>query len=222
MGRSRARLYAIGVRPEWFLHLPWVSARTEEECIPMRLIIPIAVVLAALGATTYAQDTTVKSRTKVEADEAQVVSMKGCLRQDTATRTYSLVGSIVAAGENVTTDSEVKVDVDKNDRTVTSETRAKGDRRSGADPDAISTYGLAPGNVNLTPYVGRQVQIAAAAVKPGHKDADVRIDEKTTVDPENGRDRTERSKTKVEIERGPIGQYTVVSVKPLSGTCAAH
>jgi hypothetical protein len=189
----------------------------------MRLI-PIAVVLAACGASAYAQDTTVKSRTTIEADEAQVVSMTGCLRQDVATKTYSLVGSIAAAGENVTTESEVNVDVDKKDKekTVTSETRARGDKRSGADPDAISTYGLSPGNVNLTPYVGRQVQISAAAVKPGHKDADVRIDDKTTIDPEHGRDRTERSKTKVEIERGPIGEYTVVSVKPLSGNCAAH
>jgi hypothetical protein len=76
--------------------------------------------------------------------------------------------------------------------------------------------------VNLTPHVGKQVQVVAAAVKPGHKDADVTINDKTTVDPENGRDRTERSKTKVEIERGPLGQYTVVSVKPLGGTCAVH
>jgi hypothetical protein len=188
----------------------------------MRLTIHTAVVLAALGATAYAQDTTVKSRTKINADEAQVVSMTGCLRQDTATGTYSLVGSIAAAGDNVRTDSKVKVDVDKKDTTVTAETSAKGDKRSGADPDAISTYGLAPGNVNLTPYVGRQVQIAAAAVKPGHKDADVTIDDKTTVDPERGRDSASRSKTKVEVERGPLGQYTVVSVKPLAGTCAAH
>lgn len=191
----------------------------------MRFIIHTAAVLAALGSAAYAQDTTVKSRTKINADEAQVVSMSGCLRQDIATRTYSLVGSIAAAGENVRTDSKVKVDVDKKDqeKTVTAETRAKGDdKHSGADAEAISTYGLAPGNVNLTPYVGQRVQIAAAAVKPGHKDADVKIDDKTTVDPEHGRDRTERSKTKVEIERGPIGQYTVVSVKPLGGSCAAH
>ena len=171
----------------------------------MRLTIHIAVVLAALGATAYAQDTTVKSRTKINADEAQVVSMTGCLRQDTATGTYSLIGSIAAAGDNVRTDSKVKVDVDKKDTTVTAETRAKGDKRSGADPDAISTYGLAPGNVNLTPYVGRQVQIAAAAVKPGHKDADVTIDDKTTVDPERGRDSASQSKTKVEVGRGPLG-----------------
>jgi hypothetical protein len=186
----------------------------------MRFIIPIAVALSTMYTTAYAQDTKVRSRTNIEADEAQVVSMTGCLRQDVATGTYMLIGAIQAAGKDVTTDSKVKIDVDKDERTVTSDTRAKGDKRSGADPDAISTYGLAPGNVNLTPYVGRQVQIAAAAVKPGHKDADVKIDDKTTVDPERGRDSSSRSRTKVEIERGPLGQYTVVSVKPLGGACA--
>ena len=188
----------------------------------MRLIIHTAVVVSALYATAYAQDTTVKSRTKIDADEAQVVSMTGCLRQDAATGTYMLIGTIKAAGDNVRNDSKVKIDVDKDDRTVTAETRSKGDKRSGADPDAVSTYGIAPGNVNLTPYVGRQVQLAAAAVKPGHKDADVKIDDKTTVDPERGRDSTSKSRTKVEIERGPLGQYTAVSVKTLGGTCAAQ
>jgi hypothetical protein len=188
----------------------------------MRLIIHTAVVFAALGATAWAQDTTVKSRTKIETDEAQIVSMTGCLRQDAGTGTYMLIGTVKAAGQNVTTDSTVKIDVDKDERTVTAETKTKGDKGAGVDPDAVSTYGLAPGNVNLTPYVGRQVQIAAAAVKPGHKDADVKIDERTTVDPEHGRERTSREKTKVEIERGPLGQYTVVSVKPLGGTCASR
>jgi hypothetical protein len=59
-------------------------------------------------------------------------------------------------------------------------------------------------------------------VKPGHKDADVKIDDKVTLDPERGRDSTSRSRTRVEIERGPLGQYTVVSVKQLSGTGAAR
>ena len=181
-----------------------------------------AVALLAVGVTVSAQDTTVKSRTKVESDEAQVVSMKGCLRQDASTRTYMLVGTVEATGENVTNEAKVKIDRDKDETTVTADTRARGENGDKGAVGAASTYVLAPGNVNLTPHVGKQVQVVAAAVKPGHKDADVTINDKTTVDPENGRDRTERSKTKVEIERGPLGQYTVVSVKPLGGTCAAH
>ena len=186
----------------------------------MRLTIFSAVVLLAVGTALSAQDTTVKSRTKIEGDEAQVVSMTGCLRQDAQTRAYMLVGTVDAVGENVTTDAKVKIDRDKDDTTVTAETRAKGEKGDKAATGIKSTYVLAPGNVNLAPHVGHQVQIAAAAVKPGHKDADVTVRDETKVDPEHGRDSTSRSKAKVEIERGPLGQYTAVSVKQLSGTCA--
>src|SRR5215204_129561 len=194
--------------------------------IPMKLTIYGAVVLLAVGTTlSAAQDTTVKSRTKIEGDEAQVVSMTGCLRQDAQTGAYMLVGSVDAVGEKVTNDAKVKVDRDKHDTTVTAETRAKvdnGDKRDQAAAGVMSTYVLAPGSVNLTPHVGQRVQVAAATVKPGHKDADVTVKDETKVDPEHGRDRTSREKTKVEIDRAPLGQYTVVSVKPLGGSCAAH
>ena len=191
----------------------------------MRLTIYSAVVLLAVGTTLSAQDTTVKSRTKVEGDEAQVVSMTGCLRQDAQTRAFMLVGAVDAVGEKVTNEAKVSVDRDKDDTKVTAETRAKGEKGDKADRSAAgvtATYVLAPGNVNLTPHVGQRVQIAAAAVQPGHKDGEVTVRDETKVDPEHGRDHTSSSKTKVEIERGPLGQYTVVSVKPLGGTCAAH
>ena len=191
----------------------------------MKLTIYGAVVLLAVGTTLSAQDTTVKSRTKIEGDEAQVVSMTGCLRQEVQTGAYMLVGSVDAIGENVTNEAKVKVDRDKDDQTVTAETRSKGDKgdkRDRAAAGVTSTYVLMPGNVNLTSYVGQRVQIAAAAVKPGHKDAEVTVQGETKVDPEHGRDQTSREKTKVEIERGPLGQYTVVSVKPLGGSCAAN
>jgi hypothetical protein len=191
----------------------------------MRLTIYSAVVLLAVGTTLSAQDTTVKSRTKIEGDEAQVVSMTGCLRQEVQTGAYMLVGSVDAIGENVTNEAKVKIDRDKDNKTVTAETRSKGDKgdkRDRAAAGVTSTYVLMPGNVNLTSYVGQRVQIAAAAVKPGHKDAEVTVQGETKVDPEHGRDQTTREKTKVEIERGPLGQYTVVSVKPLGGSCAAH
>ena len=191
----------------------------------MRLTIYSVVVLLAVGTTLSAQDTTVKSRTKIEGEEAQVVSMTGCLRQDAQTRVYMLVGSVDAVGENVTNEAKVSVDRDKDNTKVTAETRAKGDKGDKSDRSAagvMATYVLLPGNVNLTPHVGQRVQIAAAAVQPGHKDGEVTVRDETKVDPEHGRDHTSSSKTKVEIERGPLGQYTVVSVKPLGGSCAAN
>lgn len=190
----------------------------------MRLIIHMAVVASALAATAYAQDTTVKSRTTIDADEAQVVSMTGCLRQDPVTGTYMLVGKVDAAGDRVRNDAKLKIDVDKDERTVTADTRSKTEKGGKADKVAAgqsSTYVLAPGNVSLAPHVGHQVQLAAATVKDGHKDAEVKIDDKTNVDPEHGRDHSSRATTTVEIERGPLGQYTVVSLKSLGDTCAA-
>ena len=191
----------------------------------MKLTIYSAVVLLAIGTTLSAQDTTVKSRTKIEGDEAQVVSMTGCLRQDAQTRAFMLVGAVDAVGERVTNEAKVSIDRDKDDTKVTAETRAKGDKGDKNDRSSagvMTTYVLSPGNVNLTPHVGQRVQIAAAAVQPGHKDGEVTVRDETKVDPEHGRDHTSSSKTKVEIERGPLGQYTVVSVKPLGGSCAAH
>ena len=85
----------------------------------------------------------------------------------------------------------------------------------------ISTYALLPGKVaDLSSHVGEQVQISAIMVKPGKGDAEVKINEKAKVDPEHGDDSTSKSKTKVELPRSPIGQYTVVSVTPLGTTCA--
>ena len=195
----------------------------------MRLTIYTAGVLFAAYATISAQDTSVKSRTKIDGDEAQVVSMTGCLRQEVSTGAYMLVGTVDAVGERLTNEAKVKIDRDKKgdreDTQVTAETRSKADKGDKQDKKAAgvaSTYVLSPGNVNLKQYVGQQVQIAAAAPKPGHKDADVTVRDETKVDPEHGRDSTSRSKTKVEVERAPLGQYTAVSVKALGGTCAAH
>ena len=188
----------------------------------MKLLIPIGAAVAALSVTVGAQDTTIKSRTKIKGDDARVVSMTGCLRQDVGG--YALVGTIGAAGHDLKTETKVKSDVDRHGTKVRATTNAKADHDgSVATTGVMSTYALVPGNgVNLSPYVGQQVQISAATVKPGHHDADVKIEDKTTVDPEHGRDTTSRSKTKIEVPRTAYGQYTVVSVKPLGSTCPAQ
>jgi hypothetical protein len=195
----------------------------------MRLTIYTAGVLFAASAIVSAQDTSVKSRTKIDGDEAQIVSMTGCLRQDVSTGAYMISGTVDAVGERLTNEATLKVDRDKRgdreDTHVTAETKSKADKGDKDDKLAagvLSTYVLSAGNLNLKQYVGQQVQVAAAAPKPGHKDADVTVREETKVDPEHGKDSRSRSKTEVEVGRGPLGQYTAVSVKPLGGTCAAR
>ena len=188
----------------------------------MKLLITIGAAVAVLSVTVAAQDSTVKSRTKIKGDDAQVVSMTGCLRQDVGG--YRLVGTVGSAGHELKTESKVKRDVDRHGTKVRATTNTKADHDgSVATTGVMSTYALVPGNgVNLSPYVGQQVQISAATVKPGHHDAEVKIEDKTTVDPEHGRETTSRSKTKIEVPRTAYGQYTVVSVTPLGGTCPAQ
>ena len=187
----------------------------------MRLAIPVTFALAtALSVTAGAQDSTVKSRTSIKADDAQVVSMTGCLRQD-AINGYTLEGTVAAAGKDLTTDSKVKTDVDKGKTTIKGKTESKADDGAVGTSGVISTYALVPGKVaDLSPHVGEQVQVSAIMVKPGHGDAEVKINEKTKVDPEHADDSTSKSKTKVELPRSPAGQYSVVSVTPLGTTCA--
>jgi hypothetical protein len=184
------------------------------------LIIPTTIAAALLSVAVSAQDTKVKARTDIKADVARVMSMTGCLRQDPLTSAYLLEGTTAAAGDHLTTKSRVKTDVDKKGSTIKGETRTTADGGAVATGGVVSTYALLPGsNVNLASHVGQRVQISAIAVKPGHGDADVKIKDKTTVDPEHARDSTSRSTTKLELPRSAAGQYTVVSVTPLGTTC---
>jgi hypothetical protein len=188
----------------------------------MRLAIPIGVAVTALAVAANAQDTTTKSRTKITADDAQVMTMTGCVRQDTLTGTYSLVGGSMTAGDDLKTKSKVKTDVDKDDVTVKGKTKTKVDDGAVATSGLTSTYTLVPQNgVDLSAHVGHRVQISAVAVDRGEGDADVKIKNKTTVDPDHAPDTTTRTKTKIEVPKGAFGAYTVVAVNPLSGVCPA-
>src|SRR5438046_8930283 len=91
----------------------------------MKLLIPIGAAVAALSVTVGAQDTTIKSRTKIKGDDARMVSMTGCLRQDVGG--YALVGTIGATGHDLKTESKVKSDVDRHATNVRPTTNAKAD-----------------------------------------------------------------------------------------------
>ena len=181
----------------------------------MKFIVPVGVAVCALSISASAQDSTVKSRTTIKADEGQIVTMNGCLRLDQPTGIYSLYGTVVGHGDEAKMKSKVKTDVDKDGTTVKAKTKTSGDAAGTAGTLAAFTF-RPVGNVNLMPHIGHQVQIAAVMVDPNHHDADVTIKEKTKVEREHGRDTTSRSKTKIEAS---TYEYTVVSVKPLGGSC---
>lgn len=184
----------------------------------MKLLLPIGAVVAALAVSASAQDTTVKSRTQVKADDAKVLTMTGCVRQD-ATGAFNLTGGMIAAGDKLTTDTKVKSDVDKDDATVKTTARTKTDDGV-VGTTGTGTYLLVPrGDVNLASHVGHQVQVSAIMVERGEGDADVKIKDQTKVDPENAPDSKARTTTKIEVPKSPAGAYSVVSVKMLAPSC---
>jgi hypothetical protein len=187
----------------------------------MRMVIPAAIAAVGLTAALHAQDSTVKSRSNIKADDAHVMSMTGCLRQEVASGVYMLDGTAAASGKDVETNSKVKTDVDKDKTTVKGKSETKADHGAVATGGSASTFLLVPGNnVDLGSHVGEQVQISAIMVNSGHGDADVKIKDKTKVDNEHAPDAKSQSKTKLELPRSSAGQYTVMSVTPTGSRCA--
>ena len=184
----------------------------------MRLLFSAAMTMAVLSVGLSAQDSTVKSRTNIKADDATVTSMTGCLGQ-AATGVYTLNGTVATSGKEIQTNSKVKTDVDKDKTTVRGKTETKAN--DGAVATGGSVFMLVPGdNVDLASHVGERVQLTAIMVKAGHGDADVKIKDKTKVDPEHAPDAKSQSKTKLELPRSSAGQYTVMSITPSGTRCA--
>ena len=74
-----------------------------------------------------------------------------------------------------------------------------------------TTYSLIPeGTVELRQNVGRRVEVTGVLIDSGHGDAKITQRTKT-----NGKE----EKTTTEIDRGPVPQLKVLSVKPAAGTC---
>jgi hypothetical protein len=175
--------------------------------------------LMGVGAAAQDRDTTVKSKTEIKTDDASVVSMTGCLRRDIAGN-YTLLGTAVKGRDGITTETKVRTENDRDESKVTTEARTRVEDGRVGTSGALTTFIVMPREgLVLLPHIGQQVQIAAVMVDPDHKDAEVKIEEKTSVDPGRGEDRTKRSKTEVEIDGDASLHYTVVSVKPLGSAC---
>jgi len=162
-----------------------------------------------------AQDSTVRSRTEIKTDDAKAVSMTGCLKQDVAGN-FTLFGTIAKSKEGITTETKVRTENDRDESKVTTTTRTQAEDGRVGTTGTMSTFMLTP---RQGVALSQQVQLTAIMVDPDHKDAEVKIEEKTTVDPDNADSRTKRSKSEVEIERGAHGHYTVMTVKPMGTAC---
>jgi hypothetical protein len=192
----------------------------------MKRLIQACAILAAFAVSATAQDTTVKSKTKVDADDARTVTLKGCLQQ--GADGFTLAGTTTTLGEDLEAKSKVKTDVDDDETKV--KTKSQTEVEHADEPvgtaGAVTTYDLRPRTgVDLTPHVGHTVEITALMVdkkKGGDDDADVTIKDKTKVETEDAPDAKMKSKTKMEVPRGEHAALTVVSVKHVAPSCSAQ
>jgi hypothetical protein len=188
-------------------------------------------IVTALAVSTSAQDTTIKSKTKVDADDAKVVTMTGCLQAGATGDVFTLTGAKATAGEDLEAKAKTEIDVDKNETEVKTKSRTEVEREEEEEDEtpvgtsgAVTTYELMPKEgVNLTPHVGHRVEITAVALdkkSATDDDAEVDIETKTKVEREDAPDSKVKSNTEAELPRGAQNRLTVVSVKHVSPSCS--
>ena len=193
----------------------------------MRALLSAGALALAFGVSAGAQDSTVKSKTKIDADDARAVVMTGCLQRAPGSSVFTLAGATGVAGDDVTLRSKVKTDVDDDDVEVKTQTRAeidKDDDRPVGTSGAARTYEVSPHTgVDLAAHVGHRVEIAAVMLDPanGDDDAEIEISTRTETRVEDAPDGKAKTKTEVELPRGAHARLTAMSVKPIAGDCPA-
>jgi hypothetical protein len=146
--------------------------------------------------SVQAQETTVKSQTKVKTDDAKAITLNGCLQSGPDAGTWTLSNIIRPPAT---------------------------DKKTVGTTGTVTSYVLAPKDgVDLTAHVGHRVEITAleiAAKTATDDDAKIEVKDKTKVKRENMPDEKTQTKTKAEIERGPMPKLTVLTVKHIAPAC---
>ena len=150
------------------------------------------------AAAVHAQDTTIKSETRIKVDDAKVMAISGCLGGGPTSFTLS---NVVAAS-------------------VPSQ---KDDRKTAGSAALLESYALVPRDgVALAAHVGHRVELTGVVVPPatkGDDDAKIEVKEQTQVKRENAPDSKAETTTKARIARGPEAQFAVTSLKMVSPVC---
>lgn len=193
----------------------------------MKRLMTACAVAAACAASAGAQDTTVKSKTKVDADDAKVVTMTGCLQAGAASGVFTLNGVASGLREDLESKSKTTVDVDDDETEVQTKTRTEvekdDDERAVGTAGMKTTYELVPKEgLDLQPHVGRTVAITAVVLEPRSAtddDADIELKTETKVEREDAADSKVKSRTRAELPRGAAPRLTAVTVKPIAASC---
>jgi hypothetical protein len=137
-----------------------------------RAIAPFALVLGiSFTGAAIAQDSTVKTETKIKGDDAQTVTYTGCVQTGAQTSTYVL-DKVVPVGHSTETSTSA----------------------SGVPMTTTSTtYALVPGDtVQITEYVGHKVEVTGMLVPKGEM--------KTETETRVGDDTTKKEKVETESD----------------------
>ena len=187
----------------------------------MKRFMSTCALAAAVAVGVHAQDSKTTTRTQVKADDAKAITATGCLVSGVAPGSFALRGAVTARGEEVTTKTRTKNEVDGDEARTRTDTRTKaeGDHdRVGAG--TVVLYDLSPrAGVDLATHVGQQVQVTAILLDRGKGDADVKVKEETRVDREHGSDGKAKSESKITVDRGDGPRLNVISVKSLGQSC---
>jgi hypothetical protein len=179
----------------------------------------------AFAVAVSAQDATVKTKTKIDADDAKVMTMTGCLSQAPAGDLFVLSGVTMLKGDDMKSKAKTKVDVDPNETEVQTRTKTeveKEEEQAVGTSGTVTAYELMPKEgVDLTPHVGHKVEITAVALDPkdGDDDADIDVKTETKVKKDDAPDAKMKSRTEMELPRGKSPRLTVMSVKHVAPTC---
>jgi hypothetical protein len=160
-----------------------------------RVITACAVALCLAAATANAQDdATIKSKTKIKADDGKVVTATGCLMNEGAAFT-------LAHATPVTVEKSVSV---------------------GTTGTVVSYTVIPRGGVDLTSHVGQMVEVTGVRI-PASTDNDdktkIKVQDKTKADIDDAPDAKAKSTTKIEVPQAAVPQLAVTSVKMVGQTC---
>ena len=134
----------------------------------------------------------------IKADDAKAVTLTGCLQSSTEPGMWTLTN-------------------------ITPSPSGDKDKPAVGTAGIIAAYQLTPKEgVDLTPHTGHRVEITAlevAAKTATDDDAKVKVKETTTIKKENEPEKKIESKSKAEIERGPMPKLTVLTIKHIAPAC---
>lgn len=190
----------------------------------MYRIIPVVALALGMAVSVAAQDSTVRSRTRVSTDDGRALTLTGCLERGTGT-VFTLKNASATSSDEVTTKSKVQTEVDDHGDDVKTRSRTEvnrdDSRRSGV-PGLKASYELTPQHgVDLSAHVGHQVQITAVALDAakGDDDAKVKVEEETRVNRDDAPDAKVKSRTEANLPRGDQSKVMVLSVRTLASSC---